>query len=171
MPIIEGSGLGTPVTSAGAPVTGSDEVQTLTLGGTPTGGSFSLAYEGLTSAAIPWNATNATLLAAIQTALNALPNLGTNGAVATAGTLTAGIGTVLLTFSGAPVAKRAVSTLTVADNSLTGTAPTLAIVKTTPGVNVTGRGAPKGALLIDVNAGTLYQNTGTASAPVWGTRT
>ena len=167
MPILEGSGLGTPLQNAGAPVTGSDEVQTLTLGGTPTGGTFSIAYEGLSTTAIPWNATNATLLASINSAFNALPNLAASAVVATAGTLTAGIGTVLLTFSGAPVAKKAANTMTISDNSLTGTNPTVAIAKTTPGVNVTGRGAPKGALLIDTNAGALFQNTGTAAAPVW----
>jgi hypothetical protein len=38
-----------------------------------------------------------------------MANLGASYVVATAGTLTAGIGTVLLTFSGGNVAKRAVS--------------------------------------------------------------
>jgi hypothetical protein len=170
MPIIEGSGLGTPVQSAGAPVAGTNEVQTLTIGGTPTGGTFVLGYEGLSTSAIPWSNVNVTLLASITTALNAHPSLGTSAVVATAGTLTAGIGTILLTFSGAPVAGKAVATMTVVDNSLTGTSPTLAIAETTPGVNATGRGAPKGALLVDTNAGTLYQNTGTAAAPTWTSR-
>lgn len=169
-PVIEGSGLGSPLLNAGAPVTGTDEVQTLTLGGTPTGGTFALAYEGLSTSAITWVNVNATLLASINGVLNALPNLATSAVVATAGTLAAGIGTILLTFSGAPVAKKAVSTMTISDNSLTGTTPTLAIVETTPGVTVTGRGAPKGAILIDTANAMPYQNVGTAQAPSWTAR-
>jgi hypothetical protein len=95
--------------NAGAPVAGTNEVQTLTIGGTPTGGSFKLAYEGRRTASIPWNATNATLLASLQAQLDAIT--GANWIVATAGTLTAGIGTILLTFSGGDVAHRAVNTI------------------------------------------------------------
>ena len=169
MPTIEGAGLGTPLQSAAAPTAGVDEVQTLTIGGTPTGGTFALSFQGLTSNAITWTSVNATLLAAIQGALQGIPSIGGGGATATAGTLTAGIGTVLITFVGS-LAKKAVPNVAIADNSLTGTAPTLAVAETTAGVDVTGRGAPKGALLIDTNAGALFQNTGTASAPVWTAR-
>lgn len=168
MPIIEGA-TGVPLSNAGVPVAGTDEVQTLTIGGTPTAGSFTLTFEGWTTAAITWSAVNATLLASMVTALNALPNLGTGGVVPTAGTLTAGIGTILLTFSGAQVAKRAVPLMTFTNN-LTGTSPTLAIAETTPGVTATGIGAAKGALLIDTTNGTLYQNTGTPAVPVWTSR-
>src|SRR4030095_3687498 len=70
---------------------------------------------------------------------------------------------ILIPFTGQP-AKKAAPTLAVADNSLTGTTPTLAVAETTAGVDVTGRGAPKGALLIDTNAGALFHNTGTAGA-------
>ena len=38
MPIIEGTGLGHPLVNAGAPVGGTDEVQTITIGGTPEAG-------------------------------------------------------------------------------------------------------------------------------------
>lgn len=173
MPVIEGAGLGTPLANAGAPVAGTNEVQTLTIGGTPTGGTFTLTYDGFTTAAITWVNVNATLLASINTALDALPNGAASAIVATAGTLTAGIGTILLTFSGAPLAKRAVNLMT-ATSSLTGTAPTLAIAETTPGVDVTARGAAVGALLIDTTNKLLYQNNGTAAAPTWqkvGTQT
>jgi hypothetical protein len=166
--VIEGAGLGEPLTNAGAPVAGTNEVQTLTIGGTPSGGTFKLAFEGFTTAAITWSNVNATLLAAINAALDALPNGGTSAIVATAGTLTAGIGTVLLTFSGGNVQRKAVATMTVADNSLTGAAPTLAIAETTPGVDATGRTAPTGAHLIDTTNGKLYINTSTtALAPTW----
>jgi hypothetical protein len=172
MPIIEGA-VGAPLTNAGAPTAGTNEVQTLTIGGTPTAGTFKLVYDGWTTAAITWSATNATLLANINAALDLLPNGAASAIVATAGTLTAGIGTVLLTFSGDPLAKRAVALMT-AVNSLTGTVPTLAIVETTPGVDVTGRGSIKGQMLIDTTNGKAYINTGTSAVPVWtvvGTQT
>jgi hypothetical protein len=151
-----------PYFSAGAPAAGTNAVQTLTLDAT--GGTFQLAYEGRRTAAITWSATNATLLANIQAALDAL--LGTNAVVATAGTLTAGVGTVLLTFSGAPLSKTVASVFTVANNSLTGTA-TCSIANTTPGVRAAARNAKPGARLVDVSAGKAYINTGTQGAPTW----
>lgn len=163
--VIEGT-LG-PVYNAGAPVAGTDEVQTLTIGGTPTGGTFRLALNGHPTAAITWSATNGTLLSNMNTALDAMKGGGTAAIVATAGTLTAGIGTVTLTFSGAPLSKSAVNTMTVYDNSLTGTTPTLAVAETTPGVNATARGLQPGGLLIDTTNAKLYVNTGTAQLPVY----
>ena len=153
--------------NAGVPSAGTNEVQTLTIGGTPTGGTFKLTFEGLTTGAITWSATNATLLSNLNAAMDAI--WGTGSVVAAAGTLTAGIGTVTLTFGGNRAAQ-AVGLIAVADNSLTGTAPTLAIAETTPGVTATARGAPKGGLLIDTTNGTLYQNTGTGLAPTWTAR-
>lgn len=165
MPVVENA-IGNRY-NAGAPSAGTSAVQTLTIGGTPTGGTFALSFEGRMTGAITWSATNATLLANMVTALDAA--YGTASIVPTAGTLTAGIGTVLLTFGG-NYALRAVSLVSVASNALTGTGPTLAIVSTTPGVDATARGAPKGALLIDTTNGTLYQNTGTPASPTWTSR-
>lgn len=156
--IIEGSLGG--YTNAGAPSAGTNEVQTLTIGGTPTAGTFTLGLDGVYTAAITWSSTNATLLADINAKTDAV--WGTSAIVATAGTLTAGIGTILLTFSGGNLARKAVTTMTYV-NSLTGTSPTLAIVETTPGVTATARGAAKGALLIDTTNGKLY--IATASNP------
>lgn len=153
--------------SAGAPTAGTNEVQTLTIGGTPTGGTFKLTYDGWTTAAITWSSTNATLLSNINTALNALPNGGTSYIVASDSTLSSGIGDLLLTFSGGTVAKRAVNTITIGDNSLTGTTPTLAVAETTPGVNASGLRAKKGARLVDTTNGKLYINTGTDTTPTW----
>jgi hypothetical protein len=151
---------------AGAPSDGTTEVQTLTIGGTPTGGTFKLAYEGQITASITWSATTNTLLANIQAALRALATIGSAGITATEGSLSSGIGTVTLTFGG-NLAKLVVPLITVALNSLTGTAPTLAVTEATPGVTATERGAGPGALLVDVTNKTLYQNKGTALAPVW----
>lgn len=159
--------------NAGAPSAGVNEVQTLTVGGTPTGGTFKLAYEGETTTAITWSAVNATLLTNINAALDALETVGASGIVATAGTLTAGIGTILLTF-GANLAKLVVPLVSIANNSLTGTAPTLENAETTAGVTATARGALKGAELTDTTNGKQYINTGTPLVPIWtvvGTQT
>jgi hypothetical protein len=56
--IIEGS-IGDIQQFAGTPSAGTDEVQTITFGGTPTGGTFTLTFQGVTTAAISWSATNA----------------------------------------------------------------------------------------------------------------
>lgn len=167
---IEGSGLGHPLENAGAPAAGTAAVQTITIGGTPTGGTFKLKFGPFISGAITWSATNATLVANIDAALEALAGIGSAGVVTAVGTATAGIGTFTVTFA----EKGPKDTLTVALNSLTGTAPTVAVATTTPGVAATGSGSGKGALLIDSTNGILYINTGTAAAPTWtkvGTQT
>jgi hypothetical protein len=168
--IIEGT-YGAPYLSAGAPSAGTSEVQTLTIGGTPTGGTFQMGFEGRNTGDITWSATNATLLSNMNTALDAA--FGASSIVATAGTLTAGIGTVTLTF-GANYARRAVPTMTIAQNALTGTSPTLAVAETTPGVDATYRGAGVGSVLLDTTNALHYVNTGTSLQPTWtktGTQT
>lgn len=148
---------------SGAPVDGVAEVQTLTIGGTPTGGTFKLRGSQ-TTAAIPWSATNATLLASIDAALEALAEIGSAGVVTAAVALTAGIGTISFTFAaGGPQVL-----LAVADNSLTGTSPTLAVALTTAGVAGNGAGqAGPGSRYTDIAAGDLYLNAGTKTRPVW----
>jgi hypothetical protein len=160
------NGLG-PYYVTGAPSAGTNEVQTLDIKASTSGGTFKIGFDGKKSAAITWNATNATLLANIQAALDAMPNLGTNWVVAAAGTLTAGIGTITLTFSGGDVAKKAVPLMTVEDNAITGGAiPTIA--ETTPGVDATVKWAARGAILVRLDGGLLYVNTSaTAGSPTW----
>jgi hypothetical protein len=173
MPIIENASPGRILTNAGAPTSGTSAVQTLTIGGTPTGGTFKLRYEGATTAAIAWSATNATLVANIDAALEALATIGVGNVTTAVGTMTAGIGTITITFAGG-LANRLVSAITVADNSMTGTAPTVAVAITTPGVDATGLNAAKGQLLSDTTNGILYINTGSQASPTWtkvGTQT
>lgn len=168
MPIIESSSPTRVLLNAGAPTNGTSAVQTLTIGGTPTGGTFRLKYEGATTAQIPWNATNATLVASIDAALEALGTVGTGNLTTAVGTMTAGIGTITVTFSGAARGRQLLSVMTAPDNSLTGTNPTVAVVQTTPGVNAAARGAGLGALAQDTTSGGVaYTNTGTAAAPTW----
>lgn len=162
------------LTNAGAPGVGTDEVQTLTIGGTPTGGTFKLKFRSFTTAAITWTSVDATLISNIDAALGALSSIGGASNVTTAaGTVTSGIGTITITFV-AGLGKKAVPLITVANNSLTGSAPTLAVEETTPGVTAFGRGAAKGTIVTDTTNGIAYINTGTPAAPTWtkiGTQT
>lgn len=162
MPIIEGA-IGRPLPFAGTPSAGTSEVQTLTIDAS--GGTFKLAFDGQTTAAITWSSTNNTLVANVDAALEALTNIGTGGVTTAVGTMTSGVGTLTLTFAGS-LGSKAVNTITVADNSLTGTA-TLSVAETTPGVNATYRGIGKGLTVIDTTNGKLYINSGTAYVPVW----
>lgn len=148
----------------GTPVNGTDEVQTITFGGTPTGGTFTLTFGGLTTGAISWSATNNTLRDNIDTALEALANIGASEVTTAVGTMTGGIGTITVTFAAA-LGKLNVPLMTAA-SSLTGTLPTLAVDTTTPGVTATARGAAAEATLQD-SSGNLYINKGTTTAPVW----
>jgi Phage tail tube protein len=116
-----------------------NEVQQFNITGAPTGGTFTLTYDGATTATIAWNAA----AAAVQTALNALPNLG-NGVGTTLG-VTCGGGAlpgsaVTVTFSGLLVAGRNVPQLTANIAALTGGAPVFNPSTTTPG---TGYGDPQ----------------------------
>jgi hypothetical protein len=166
MPVMEGS-VSQIQTFAGVPGAGTDEVQTITFGGTPTGGTFTLTFMGFTTAAITWSATNATLVANVDAALEALPNIGTGGVVVAVGTMTAGIGTLTATFSGGNLSKKLLSVMTANAASLTGTNPTVTVAQTTPGVDAAFRGAGKGQLVVDVTNGVLYINAGTALSPTW----
>lgn len=164
--IIPKNGIGNPIYASGAPTAGTDEVQTITIGGTPTGGTFKLSFQGQTTANITWSATNATLVANIDAALEALGNIGAAGVTTAVGTATAGIGTFTVTFNGA-VGKLAVDTMVVAANAMTGTAPTIAVAETTPGVTASGRGYPIGYAYVNSANGKWYSNTGTSLAPAW----
>ena len=154
------------VTIAGVPGAGTDEVQTLTFGGTWIAAeTFYLAFDGYETAAIAWSATNATLVANIDAALEALPNIGTGGVTTAVGTMTNGIGTITVTFAGGNVSKRAVALMT--RRLGTTAAGTLAVAETTPGVDAFGRGLPEGAQVYDTTNDDAYVNTGTSNLPVW----
>lgn len=167
MAIIEGTGLGHPATNAGAPVAGTAEVQTLTIGGTPeVGSTFVLSFGPFRSAPIAWSATNATLVANIDAALEALAGIGTGGVATAVGTATAGVGTFTITF-----AEKRDKALIVASDFVqsdgTASTGTAAVATTTPGVAPSAIGTPKGGKLVDTDNGIDYINTGTATAPTW----
>lgn len=271
MPVIEGT-YGPLITDQGAPEEGTDAVQTLTIGGTPDGGTFRLGFGGAQTDDIDWSATDATLVAHVNAALNgtaevqtltfaginggtfrlryrnqltdkitwsstnntlrdrvdnaleALPNIGTGGVTTAVGSmtsgigtltvtfakkgvqpaievannkltgtapsltvarttpgtgfaplagdvtvaedsLTSGVGTISITFDGATWTKRVVPLITVEDNSLTGTSPTVAVTEDTAGVTAFGRGLQPGGSVIDTSGPDIYLNQGTGNAP------
>lgn len=154
--------------SATAPVNGTSAVQTLTFGAV-TGGTFKLTFEGRTTAAITWSATNATLFSNIDTALEALPNVSNGaggGVTVAAGTIVNGAnGTLTVTFGGNR-AKQPVGTITADSSALTG-GTISSVTQTTPGVTADGRIYPKGTLVMAKDTGKWYTNSGTPPNPVW----
>ena len=115
-----GTALGV-VTSAAA-----SDVQTLTDTGTVSGGTFSLTFNGYTTAVLPYNAT----AVQISTALQALPNIGIGGVVCTGGPLP---GTpVVITFAG--LLANQPQNLIAVTSFLTGSSPVATMAHTTTGV-------------------------------------
>jgi len=124
--------IGGDVISTGAAVA---EVQTITITGTPTGGTFTLTFDGETTAPIAYNAAST----AVDTALEALDNVGVGGVAVTG---SAG-GPYTATFS---TSLGNVPQMTADGAGLTGgTTPGVTIATTTPGNNLTdiGYAAPE----------------------------
>jgi hypothetical protein len=116
-----------PAVVAGA---GTNEVQKVTITGSPTGGSFTLTFSGQTTSAIAYNATAAT----VQTALQALSSIGSGNATVTGGP---GPGTAwTVTFVGA-LAQTDVAQMTATSSLTGGTSPTVTVTTLTSGINAT----------------------------------
>lgn len=81
------------------PVAGTDCVQTITIGATPTSGTFKLAFEGFISPAITWSETTSNLLANVEAALNGVAEVQT---ITFAGTIVSG--TFRLSYKNQPTA-------------------------------------------------------------------
>ncbi len=108
-------------------IAGTDEVQTVTITGTPTGGTFTLTYAGQTTAAIAYNATAAT----VKAALAALDNLHAEDITVTGGP---GPGTAyVVTFGGGEVDGVNVAQMTSTGSFTGGTTPAVAVATTTGG--------------------------------------
>jgi hypothetical protein len=89
-----------PVPSSG-PIAANFAVQTITILGA-TGGSFTLTMGAKVTPAIAWAAGNAALIGNIVAALTGAPlNIPAANLSVTAGSLTNGLGTIVITFSGA----------------------------------------------------------------------
>lgn len=109
-------------------VAGTNELQTLTITGTPTGGTFTLTFMGATTAGIAFNATAAT----VQAALELLSTIGTGNLLGGGGPLP---GTaVTMQFRGT-LASQPLPLITANGAGLTGGAsPTASVARTTQGV-------------------------------------
>lgn len=108
------------------------EVQTVTITGVPTGGTFTLGFDGQVTGDIAFDATNTV----VDAALEALSNLAPGDVTVTGGPGPGAPFTVTFASSLGNVPM-----LTLVDNELTGgTAPTVTIVTGTPGSNLTAIG-------------------------------
>lgn len=118
-----------------------NEVQTLTVTGTPTGGTFELEFGGLVTAPIAFGATAAD----VKAALEALTNVDAGAVTATGGALPGA--PVVVTFGGNWAGRNA-PRLLLAANALTGgSSPTASVAETTAAGAVAGatdgRGDPE----------------------------
>lgn len=110
-------------TGRGPDVAGTSEVQTVTITGAPTGGTFTLTFTAQTTAAIPFDAA----ASAVQTELNNLSNLDGVTVSGAAG------GPYTVTF---PADMGNVGQMTADGSGLTGgTTPAVNVATTTPGVD------------------------------------
>mgnify|MGYP000054630221 CR=1 FL=1 len=120
-----------------------NEVKTITITGTPTGGTFTVTFDGETTAGIAYNAN----AAAVQTALEGLSNITAGDVTVTGGP---GPGTAFTVTFGGRYAGIDVPAFTGSGASLTGgTSPGVTMATTTAG----GSGVTDGS---DVLAGYLF---------------
>lgn len=104
---------------------GVSEVQAITITGAPTGGTFTITFDGETTAAIAYNATAATVQAALEALSNVNPGDITVGGAAGAWTLT----------FGGRYAEQSVPQVTAASSLTGGADPAVTPSTTTAGVS------------------------------------
>ncbi|MEU8740617.1 hypothetical protein AB0K62_13815 [Streptomyces halstedii] len=118
------------VTASGlyAPYTGpTSEVQSVTVTGGPTGGTYTLTFSGQTTAGIPYNAT----ASQVKTALEALSNIAPGDVTVTGGPHP---GTAMsVAFVGAHLGEDVAQMTASATNLTGGTDPAVTVVTTTAG--------------------------------------
>ena len=128
------------------PSNGTNEVQTIAIGATPTSGTFNLAQFGVDSGAITWSATTGTMVANTQAGMDLI--FGAGNTVVANSTLSSGVGNMTVTFQKYRGAMNQAGALTVSANNLVGAGATVAVTVTTPGVWATNRGAAIGDELV-----------------------
>ena len=152
---INGTGIG-QLWNSGFTMSVTNAVQTVTITGTPTGGTFTLTFEGATTAPIVYNAAPA----AVQTALQALPTVGPN--VTVSGTALPG-GSAICTFSGG-LAGQPVPAITANSAGLTGgVTPTAVVTQTTPGAPKIVENVPILPYNCSIAVDPTFANIGTTS--------
>ncbi|MDX2658360.1 hypothetical protein PV382_23385 [Streptomyces scabiei] len=116
-----------PLQGAPVPVAGTDEVQTVTITGSPTGGTYTLTFSGQTTAGIAYNAA----ASAVQSALEALSNIASGDVVCGGGPHP---GTPVTVTFGGDYDGEDVPQMTASAAGLTGgTSPAVTVTTTTPG--------------------------------------
>lgn len=110
-----------------------NDVQTITTTGNPTGGTFTLTWQGQTTSALAFNAS----AGAIHAALQALSNIGQGQIVGTGGPLPTGVS---LTFTGTLAGYPQVA-ITHTDSLTGGSSPAVVVTHTTFGVAVVNHAA------------------------------
>lgn len=106
---------------------GTNEEQTVTITGTPNGGTIQLTFGGYTTAGIAYGAA----ASAVKSALEALPNIATDEVAVTGGP---GPGTPWVVEFKGKWASMNVGQMTAVNNLTGGTNPAVAVTTTTPGV-------------------------------------
>lgn len=126
---------------------GQNDVQTLTMGGSPTGGTFTLTSGGDTTTSIPYDAT----AAQVQSALGALASIGPWNVEVS------GEGPWVVTFIG-ELANTDMSAITATSSDLTGgTSPAVTIAHTTSGETGGGEPADNWTIIDGLTQNTAYQ--------------
>jgi hypothetical protein len=132
--------------------TATADVQTVSISGTPTGGTFVLAYGGQITAPIAYNAA----ASAVQSALQALSSIGSGNITCTGGALP---GTaVVCTFSGT-LATGLKSLIVPGNGGFTGgSSPLASVVHSTPGL-------PQDTLTISANVPVIWDIQSSFACP------
>ena len=148
-------------------VGGVDEVQTISLTGNPTGGHFTLTFNGQTTSNIQHNASAATVFGKLE-------NLSTIAAGAITVTGSAG-GPWTVTFIG-ELGSQNVSTITGADTLTGGTSPAVSVTTTTSGVagsSVTDRTfwLEPGSAFLEIDDCTVVNDVTGLGIATWEERT
>lgn len=108
-----------------------NEIQQLTITGSPTGGTFTISFDGQTTAAIAYNASAAD----VQAALEALSNIGTGNVNCTGGALP---GTAVDIEFVRDLGGASQVLMTTTDSLTGGTSPSSAIAETVDGFDLLG---------------------------------
>ncbi|MEU7338711.1 hypothetical protein [Streptomyces sp. NPDC007074] len=114
-----------PALNQTVPAIGTDEVQTVTITGGPTGGTFTLTFNGQTTSSIVYNAA----ASAVQSALEALSNIAPGDVTVTGSTG----GPYTVTFGGGAYDGTDVPQMTATASLTGGTSPAVAVATTTSG--------------------------------------
>jgi fibronectin-binding autotransporter adhesin len=97
---------------------GANEIQALKFSTAPTGGTYTLSFNGYTTGAIAWNASTGT----IQSALAALPSIGVTANIAVGGSYSSGLTFTFQGYlAGTDVETLTANTSTLTPSGLTGT--------------------------------------------------